>query len=420
MPDEADDVAVGVAVVVEHVDEAGAAGSDHDVVAHGDRRPVLRRLADLDADLRDVALLAIGGRVVEDVSARCGGVEEELPVGGQRDVELVDGLTLGAHKGRLLSDEQRVVVGVGVVVEHVEPHGLADDGDARVVAGVRLVVGVLQPHVDDHRAGVGRPEIVADRVRQLDALGRAVRVGGEDHLARRIAHEDASRARRVGEIDRLEDEGVPVGIDVVREDVECRRPAPAGRGDVVVRFRWPVRRAVGRADLHTDGGRGRAVATVGDRVVERHLADVAGGGRHLHAAAVRGDLQDCVAARLLDRLHEEHVAVRVGVVGQHVHVERAVDASLCLVVASDGRPVRALRVDLIRLHDLHVRVVGIDLREHLAAVLVGVLVVEVVALVREDRSPVLDLVETLLRAGHPRRTGVDVVDPHPAVDEAQP
>ena len=249
VPDEADDVAVGVAVVVEHVDEAGAAGSDHDVVAHGDRRPVLRRLADLDADLGDVALLAVGGRVVEDVGARRGGVEEELPVRGQRDVELVGGLTFGAHERRLLGDEQRVVVGVGVVVEHVEPHGLADDRDAGVVAGVRLVVGVLQPHVDDHRAGVGRAEVVADRVRQLDALGRAVRVGGEDDLARRIAHEDAGRARRVGQIDRLEDERVAVGIDVVGEDVERRRPAPAGRGDVVVRFRWPVRRAIGRADL---------------------------------------------------------------------------------------------------------------------------------------------------------------------------
>ena len=69
VPDEADDVAVGVAVVGQHVDEAGAAGGDHDVVAHGDRRAVLDRLADLDADLGDVGLLAVGGRVVEDVRA---------------------------------------------------------------------------------------------------------------------------------------------------------------------------------------------------------------------------------------------------------------------------------------------------------------------------------------------------------------
>ena len=38
----------------------------------------------------------------------------------------------------------------------------------------------------------------------------------------------------------------------------------------------------------------------------------------------------------------------------------------------------------------------------------------------QDAAPVLDPVQALLRAGHPRRAGVDVVDPHPAVDEAQP
>ena len=37
----------------------------------------------------------------------------------------------------------------------------------------------------------------------------------------------------------------------------------------------------------------------------------------------------------------------------------------------------------------------------------------------QDVAPVLDAVEALLRAGDPGRAGVDVVDPDPAVDEAQ-
>ena len=110
----------------------------------------------------------------------------------------------------------------------------------------------------------------------------------------------------------------------------------------------------------------------------------------------------------------------IGVVGQHVDVDRAVDAGLGLVVAGDRRAVRAVLVDLVGLHDLGVRVVGVDLGDDLAAVLVGVVLVAVVVEVGQDVAPVLDAVEALLRAGDPRRAGVDVVDPHPAVDEAQP
>ena len=88
--DEADHVTVGVAVVVEHVDHPRAAGGDHDVVADRDRRPVLGGRADLDADLGDVGLLAVGGGVVEHVGARCVRVEEHLAVGRQGQVERGD------------------------------------------------------------------------------------------------------------------------------------------------------------------------------------------------------------------------------------------------------------------------------------------------------------------------------------------
>ena len=419
MPDEADDVAVGVAVVLQHVHEAGAAGGDDDVVADGDRRAVLRRRPDLDADLGDVGLLAVGGRVVEDVRAGGVGVEEQLAVGRERQVEGVDGAVGRADQRRQLGDEQRVVVGVGVVRQHVQPDRLADDGDAGVVAGVGLVVGVLEADGDDHRAFVGGAEVVAHRVGQLDALCRRVRVRREHDLAGRVEHEHAGAGVLLGRGDRLEHEGVAVGVDVVGEDVERRRPAAAGRGDVVVRLGRAVVAAVGRLDVDDDRRRGAGVAAVGDRVAEADRPGVAGGRRDLHAAPVGGDVDDGVATGRLDGGHDEHVAVGVGVVEQHVDVDRAVDAGLRLVVAGDRRAVRALGVDLVGLHDLGVGVVRVDLGEDLAAVLVGVVVVGLVVEVGEDVAPVLDAVEALLRRGDPRRAGVDVVDPDPSVDEPE-
>ena len=124
--DESDDVAVRIAVVVEHVDEARAAGGDHDVVTDRRRRPVLGGRPDLDADLGDVGLLAVGRRVVEDVRAGGVGVEEQLAVRRQRHVERADRAVGRAHERRLLGDEQRVVVGIGVVRQDVEADRLAD------------------------------------------------------------------------------------------------------------------------------------------------------------------------------------------------------------------------------------------------------------------------------------------------------
>ena len=187
-----------------------------------------------------------------------------------------------------------------------------------------------------------------------------------------------------------------------------------------MRLRRSVRRAVGRRHLDPDRRGGGAVAAVGDRVVEGDQAAVAGSRRDLHASPVGVDRQDGIAAGVLDGLHEQHVAVGVRVVGQHVDVDGPIDTRLRLVVPGDRRAVRTLRVDLVGLHDLGVRIVRVDLGEDLTALFLGVLVIGVVALVREDRSPVLDPIEALLRTGDPRRAGVHVVDPDPAVDEAQP
>ena len=219
--------------------------------------------------------------------------------------------------------------------------------------------------------------------------------------------------------DRLEDERVTVGIDVVGEHVERRRAPLAGRGDVGVRLRRAVAGAVGRGDLDGDDRRGALAAPVGDRVAERDDAGEAGGGRDLHAASVGVDRDHGVAAGRVDLGDEQHVAVRVGVVGEHVDVDRAVDAGLGLVVAGDRRPVRTVLVDLVRLDDLGVRVVGVDLLDHLAALVLGVVLVGLVGGVGQDRAPVLDAVEAPLRAGDPGRPGVDVVDPHPAVDQPE-
>ena len=168
----ADDVAVGVAVVVEHAHQAGAAGRDHDVVADRHRRAVLGRRVDVDADLGDVGLPTVGDRVVEDVRALGRRVEEELAVGGDVHLERVDRLALRSNERRLAADEEGVAVGIGVVVEQVEADRRADGGGAEVVAGVGLVVRVVEADVDDDRALGGGAVVVADHVRQLDVVDR--------------------------------------------------------------------------------------------------------------------------------------------------------------------------------------------------------------------------------------------------------
>ena len=334
-------------------------------IAVGGRFSVAR--ADLDADLGDVGLLAVGGRVVEDVRAGGVGVEEQLAVGRQRRSSASMLRSVGRTSVGCWATNSGSLSGSVSFSSTSRRIGLADDRHAGVVAGVGFVVGVLQAHRHDDRALVGGAEVVADRVRQLDALRRRVRVRREHDLAGRVGHDLAGRGGRVLEGDRVEDERVAVGVDVVAEHVERRRPAAARRGDVVVRLRGPVGAAVRRGDLHRDGGRGAGVATVGDRVAERDRADEAGGGGDLDAAAVGGDLHDAVTARRLDRRDDEDVAVRVGVVEQHVDVDRPVDAGLGGVVAGDRRLVRALLVDLVGLHDLGVRVVRVDLGDDLAA-----------------------------------------------------
>ena len=77
------------------------------------------------------------------VPASCG-TKNSSPSGLSVNVERVDGLSLRLDDDRLLGDEQRVVVWVGVVGQHVERDRLADHGDRRVVAGVWLVVGVVE------------------------------------------------------------------------------------------------------------------------------------------------------------------------------------------------------------------------------------------------------------------------------------
>ena len=81
---------------------------------------------------------------------------------------------------------------------------------------------------------VGGPEVVADRVRQLDALP-AVLVGSGVNTTwpRRVEH-DSRRRVRVGEGDAVEHERVAVGIAVVGQHVDVVGRAGAGRGDVGV------------------------------------------------------------------------------------------------------------------------------------------------------------------------------------------
>ena len=137
--DDADDVAVRVAVVGQHIDKARVAKRNDNVVTQCDRWLVADAFDDLDTNLCQVAVFVVARRVAEHVGAGLFGDHHELAVGadGREDV--------GARRGEqfgTLSHEQFVAVRVGVVGKQGKRDRLAGHRRGAVVASVGRLVRV--------------------------------------------------------------------------------------------------------------------------------------------------------------------------------------------------------------------------------------------------------------------------------------
>ena len=140
-----------------------------------------------------------------------------------------------------------------------------------------------------------------------------------------------------------------------------------------------------------------------------------GGGTTWTRFLVGGDVDGDTVGHAGERGDHQRVAVGVLVVGDEVDHDRLIGARAGDVVAGDRRLVDPVLVDL-RVADLaDVRVLlGV------ALVLVARVVVRLVTLRAERVAPVVDPFELGVGAGDPQRPAREVVDPDPAVDEAEP
>ncbi len=407
--DDADHIAIRVGVVLQHVHVAGVATADRDVVADRGRGSVLRRFVDADADVGGVAFAAVDDRVQEHVVAGDGREEEELTVVEQRD--LVERVRVPARRHELgkAGHGQRVVVGVGVVLENVERDRHADHGGCRVVDGARLVVRRVES--DGHPNGAVRcgAERVDDLVLELDGARLAAGLRREVDLPGRVEDHSAARHLYVAQ-----DERVAVGVAVVVEHVERRRCAATYLGDVGLRDRRAVRRVVAH-DVDVDVGRRRGTTPVAHRVRERDVSGETGRWHHLHGTLIGCDGDGHLGGHPVDGGDHQRVAVGVLVVGEDVDDHRLVGAGAGRVVAGHWRLVDAVLVDL-RVTDL--TDVGVLLG--LPVLLIARVLVGFVTLGAERAAPVVDPFEFGVGAGDPERAAGEVVDPDPAVDETEP
>ena len=232
---------------------------------------------------------------------------------------------------RMRFDRQRVAVGVGVVLQHVDVHGRVLGHRRRIVVRRRGVVLARDRH--RHRRGIRAAVTVVGRIREPvlhrfahgEALELAVRVVGEPAV---LVHRHR-RAHRAGRVIGRDGQRVAVIIGVVAQHAGCadgQRRVLVRAVRVVVGLRGIVHRA--HADEHR-GGVLAALAVV-HRVGEAVGAVVAAlrrvgqlaGGRFGHRAV----------SRLRERADAQRIVFRIGVVGQHVDHHRRVLVSFGRVV----------------------------------------------------------------------------------------
>src|SRR4029077_6015382 len=296
-------------------------------------------------DVRRVAFAAVDDRVEEHVVAGDGGEEEELPVVGQGD--LFEGVLVacGGHELWEPGDRERVVVGAGGVLQHVQRDGHPDDRGGRVVHGTRFVVRRVEADGHPHRAVRGGAECVDDLVLQLDGAGLAPGVGGEVHLARRVEDTGPARHLHVAQYER-----VAVGVGVVVEHIERGGRSTAHLGDVGLRDRRTVRRVVAHGiDGHR--GVGGCSPAVADRVGEVDAAREPGRWHDLDRFLIRRDVDGHTVGHAGEGGDHQRIAVGVLVVGDEVYDYRLIGTRPGAVVAGHGRFVDPVLVYL-RIADL--------------------------------------------------------------------
>ena len=178
------------------------------------------------------------------------------------------------------------------------------------------------------------------------------------------------------------------------------------------------RRTVRRVVAHgIDGHRGVGGCSpaVADRVGEVDAAREPGRWHDLDRFLVGRDVDRHTVGHAGEGGDHQRIAVGVLVVGDEVDDDRLIGTRPGDVVAGHGRFVDAVLVDL-RVADL--ADVGVLLG--VALVLVARVVVRLVTLRAERVAPVVDAFELGVGTGDPEGAAGEVVDPDPAVHEAEP
>ena len=283
-PDHRQRVAVAVGVVVQHGHGDRCADLRDDGVVPGARGAV----ADGDRDGRGGrAPVTVGGRVAEP----------HRPGEARRRVEPHDAADHGGRprratvrvpRDRDAADAQRVVVGVGVVAQHVDVHRRVVRRRSTVVAGRGTGVRDRDRHGCAAGAAGAVGHGVGERRTALEAAGRC-----EGDAVGTGVDRDRPAGRRLG--DRRHDEGLrrtgDVRVGVVGQHRNADRRAERRRRLVVDARRAAV------AHRHADRGGARAALVVGDGVGEGVVAREARVRRVGHHAG-RGDRDGAVLRRV--------------------------------------------------------------------------------------------------------------------------
>ena len=245
----------------------------------------------------------------------------ESGIRGVGDVGAVVGDRAMSWLGHGLDDE-RVTVRIGVVAQHVDRHRHVLVGGIGVVLGHGRIVHRKHGHLNgrERRASVSVARGVRERIDTVEPG-----IGSVEHVVAVVDHGSMGRLR-----DGLDGQRVAVGIVIVLEHID--------RDRCVLVCAHAVVACVGGVVQGSDGdghaGRRSSPVPVGDRVGEGVDAVEVGIRGVRDAVSVVGDR---AVVGLSRRLNGEAIAVWIGVVDQHVDIDRRVFAGPGGVVLGEGR-----------------------------------------------------------------------------------
>ncbi|GJD54049.1 hypothetical protein OPKNFCMD_6829 [Methylobacterium crusticola] len=349
--DQAEDVAVDVAVVATHLEGDGTVLRHGEAVVAEHRRVIDRGEGAGDGCRRDTAAPVRDGVREGDRAVEVQGRHEgEGPVGVQghgaaRHRDRAAGHDAGAVDG---GNGQRVAVGVAVVRQHRDQRGRVLGAGEAVGERHRRILD--RRHHSAHRRGGAAPLPVRDGIGERE---RSVEVELRHEAERAVGVErdraSRHRDRRAGgnrpAVDGGDRQRVRVDVRIVRQHGE-------GRGRVLgcdEAIGGRHRGVVDRRDGAGDRGRGAAALPVRDGVGERHRAvGVRGGREGQRAVAVQGHgavrHRDREAGRdglPVDRRDRQRRPLGIGVVEARIDGDRLILAGRDPVALRDRRVVGA-------------------------------------------------------------------------------